>query len=194
MTREQIEQTLGEYLSVDTVIWLGDGHPLDRDTDGHVDAIAQYVRPGVILLDAPADPTDLNHAAGQDNLKRLRAAHDAAGRPIEVVVFEAGTPSSTAYMNHYLVNGGVIVPADGEPNDDAPPIPTGSWSRCRARPSSRGAADRTASRSRSPSGPRSPSGQPPSSTASTAIATYTSAPPTVSIRRSCLGIGDLPNA
>jgi agmatine deiminase len=119
MTREQIERTLGEYLGVDAVIWLGDGHPLDRDTDGHVDAIAQYIRPGVILLDAPTDPADLNHAAGQDNLKRLRAAHDAAGRPIEVVVFEAGTPSSTAYMNHYLVNGGVIMPADGEPNDEA---------------------------------------------------------------------------
>jgi agmatine deiminase len=34
-------------------------------------------------------------------------------------VFEAGTPSVTAYMNHYLVNGGVIIPADGEPGDDA---------------------------------------------------------------------------
>ena len=117
MTREQIEQTLGDYLGIEHVIWLGQGHPLDRDTDGHVDAIAQYLRPGVILLDAPSDPTDAYHATGQDNLSRLRAAHDAADRPIEVVVFEAGTPSSTAYMNHYLVNGGVIVPADGEPND-----------------------------------------------------------------------------
>ncbi|MGZ5297653.1 MAG: agmatine deiminase family protein [Actinomycetota bacterium] len=119
MTRGQIERTLADYLGVEHVIWLGDGHPLDRDTDGHVDAIAQYLRPGVILLDAPGDPADPNHAAGQDNLGRLRAAHDAAGRAIEVVVFEAGTPSVTAYMNHYVVNGAVIVPADGEPNDDA---------------------------------------------------------------------------
>jgi agmatine deiminase len=119
MTREQIEQTLGDSLGVERVIWLGQGHPLDRDTDGHIDAIAQYLRPGVILLDAPGDPADPYHATGQDNLSRLRTAHDAAGRAIEVVVFEAGTPSSTAYMNHYLVNGGVIVPADGAPNDDA---------------------------------------------------------------------------
>jgi agmatine deiminase len=118
MTREQIARTLGDYLGVSEVIWLGQGHPLDRDTDGHVDAIAQYLRPGAVLLDVPADPGDPYHATGQDNLARLRAAHDAAGRPIEVVPFEAGTPSSTAYMNHYLVNGGVIVPADGEPNDD----------------------------------------------------------------------------
>jgi len=119
MTREQIERTLGDYLGVDHVIWLGQGHPLDRDTDGHVDAIAQYLRPGVILLDAPSDPADPYHATGKDNLTRLRAARDAAGRKIQVEVFEAGTPSTTAYMNHYLVNGGVIVPADGEPGDEA---------------------------------------------------------------------------
>ena len=119
MTREQIEQTLGDYLGVERVIWLGRGHPLDRDTDGHIDAIAQYLRPGVILLDAPSDTADPCYEAGSDNVARLRSAHDAAGRAIEVVVFEAGTPSTTAYMNHYLVNGGVIVPADGEPNDGA---------------------------------------------------------------------------
>lgn len=119
MTREQIERTLGDFLGIEQVIWLGEGHPLDRDTDGHIDGIAQYIRPGVIMLDAPADPSDPNHVPGRENLARLRDAHDAAGRPIEVVVFEAGTPSSTGYLNHYVVNGGVIVPADGEPNDDA---------------------------------------------------------------------------
>ena len=119
LTREDIERILSDFLGVDVVVWLGHGHPLDRDTDGHVDGIAQYVRPGVILLDAPADPNDANHDAGVDNMERLRSAIDAGGRRIEVVPFEAGTPSSTAYMNHYLVNGGLIVPADGEPNDDA---------------------------------------------------------------------------
>jgi agmatine deiminase len=117
MTREQIEQTLGEYLGVDHVVWLGQGHPLDRDTDGHIDAIAQYLRPGAILLEVPSDPADPYHTTGRDNLARLRAAHDAVGREFEVVAFDAGTPAVTAYMNHYLVNGGVVVPADGEPND-----------------------------------------------------------------------------
>ena len=119
LTREDIERILSDFLGVDVVVWLGHGHPLDRDTDGHVDGIAQYVRPGVILLDAPADPNDANHDAGVDNMERLRSGIDAGGRRIEVVPFEAGTPSSTAYMNHYLVNGALIVPADGEPNDDA---------------------------------------------------------------------------
>jgi agmatine deiminase len=117
-SRTRLEVVLGEFLGVDIVIWLGRGHPLDRDTDGHVDGIAQYVGPGRILLDAPGDPQDGNHAAGRDNRDRLRAARDAAGRPIDVIAFDAGTPSATAYLNHYLVNGGLIVPADGEPNDE----------------------------------------------------------------------------
>ncbi len=117
MTREQIEHTLGEYLGIDRVVWLGQGHPLDRDTDGHIDAIAQYLGPGRVLLDVPSDPADPYHANGQDNLARLGAARDAAGRAFQIVELDAGTPAVTAYMNHYLVNGGVIVPADGEPND-----------------------------------------------------------------------------
>jgi agmatine deiminase len=118
MSRAQIERTLGDYLGVDTVIWLGRGHPLDRDTDGHVDAIAQYVAAGRILLLVPADPTDAYHADARDNLERLRKARDATGRSIDVVELDPGTPTSTAYANLYLVNGGVIVPADGESTDE----------------------------------------------------------------------------
>ena len=119
MTREEIERTLGDYLGVDVVVWLGTGSALDRDTDGHIDAIVQYVRPGVVLLWTPADPADPDHASGRDNLRRLREARDAAGRPLEVIAFEPGPPCRTAYMNFYLVNGGVIVPADGNPQDEA---------------------------------------------------------------------------
>jgi agmatine deiminase len=119
MTRERIEETLGEYLGVDLVIWLGRGSALDRDTDGHVDAIAQYVRPGVVLMWTPSDPSDPDHASGRENLARLRGARDAAGRTLEVIEFEPGSASSTAYMNFYVANGGVIVPADGNSQDEA---------------------------------------------------------------------------
>jgi agmatine deiminase len=119
MSRAEIEHTLGTYLGVDRVIWLGQGDPLDRDTDGHVDGIDQYVQPASVLLWAPADPADDNHAAGRDNLARLRASLDARGRRIDVIEFDPGTPTSTLYANCYLVNGGVIVPADGEPTEGA---------------------------------------------------------------------------
>jgi len=117
MDREQIEQTLRDYLGIDVVVWLGKGHHLDRDTDGHVDAIAQYVRPGVVLLHVPADPQDPDHESGRDNLERLRAARDARGRAFEVLEFEPGA-SVAAGLNLYLCNGGAIVPTDGADSDD----------------------------------------------------------------------------
>ena len=39
LPREQIEAILRDHLGVEKVLWLGRGHPLDRDTDGHVDGI-----------------------------------------------------------------------------------------------------------------------------------------------------------
>ena len=116
--------------------------------------IAQYLRPGSVLLDVPGDPADPYHAIGQDNLARLHAAHDSAGRALEVLAFDAGTPAVTAYMNHYLVNGGVMVPADGYPNDEGVLVQLKrgvSRTRDRHLPGAsswRVAAGRTASRSR----------------------------------------------
>jgi agmatine deiminase len=117
MTREQIERTLREYLGVNTIVWLGRGHSLDRDTDGHVDGIAQYVRPGVVILHLPADPQDPDHEPGKDNLRRLNEARDARGRAFEVIAFEPGA-SIAAGLNLYLCNGAAIVPTDGAETDE----------------------------------------------------------------------------
>jgi len=117
MTREQIEETLREYLGVDVIVWLGRGHHLDRDTDGHVDGIAQYVRPGVVILHAPADPRHPDHGSGQENLRRLREARDARGGAFEVIPFEPGE-ARAAGLNLYLCNGAAIVPVDGSPSDE----------------------------------------------------------------------------
>jgi agmatine deiminase len=49
LSQAEVNQYLREYLGVEKILWLGEGIVGD-DTDGHIDAIAQYVRPGVILL------------------------------------------------------------------------------------------------------------------------------------------------
>ena len=122
LSRGQIEEILRDYLGVETVVWLGNGHSTDRDTDGHVDGIAQYVRPGVLMLLAPADPRDPDHESGKDNLRRLRAAHDAKGRAFEVIAFDPGPPNGLSYMNFYLANGGVVAPVVGRPEEDEPAL------------------------------------------------------------------------
>lgn len=50
LSQEQLEQNLCDYLGVSKVVWLPMGWTEDDDTDGHVDNLAMFVRPGVVAL------------------------------------------------------------------------------------------------------------------------------------------------
>ncbi len=126
LSREQIEQHLRAHLGVRQVIWLGQGLE-DDETDGHVDNLACFVRPGVVLALSTDDPDDGNYAALQDNLARLRAATDAAGRSLEIVevpqparrTAEDGRRLALSYVNFYIANGGVVMPSFEDAKDEA---------------------------------------------------------------------------
>ncbi len=142
LTREQIEQHLRDYLNVDKVIWLGKG--IDpEETNGHVDDVACFVRPGVVLAAVTEDEDDWRYELLQDNLRVLRAATDAKGRQLEVhtvpmpAIMEVteeeawgvdsaegsiprrpGDKTAASYLNFLIVNGGIILPTFDDPNDD----------------------------------------------------------------------------
>ena len=84
LSREQIERALLDYLGAEKVVWLGRG-VYEDETDGHVDNLACFARPGVVLLTWSEDESDPQHAISRDALDRLEAATDARGRPFEVV-------------------------------------------------------------------------------------------------------------
>ena len=74
LSREEIEAALREHLGVERIVWLGQGLVEDRDTDGHVDLIASFIRPGQVLLQTVAtDNPNFEHC--EENRARL------AGRP-----------------------------------------------------------------------------------------------------------------
>jgi len=83
-SRQQIEETLFDYLGAEKMIWLGGGVYND-ETDGHIDNLACFVRPGVVLLTWTDDQSDPQHAISRDALERLQSAKDARGRTLEVV-------------------------------------------------------------------------------------------------------------
>jgi agmatine deiminase len=121
--REEMEELLRQYLGVRKILWLNGGVE-DDDTDGHIDNVACFARPGLVLALASSDPSDGNHATLSDNLQRLRAAADAAGRPIEVLPIEQprrqmedGRRLALSYINFYIANGAVIIPAFEDPQD-----------------------------------------------------------------------------
>jgi agmatine deiminase len=121
--RADYERLFASALGCTKTIWLGEGCVGD-DTHGHVDDIARFVAPGVLVLAHEADPADENHARSLDNLHRLTGATDATGAPIRVVtlpypraVMMDGQRLPASYANFYIGNGVVIVPTFNDPND-----------------------------------------------------------------------------
>ena len=125
MSRERAEELLGEYLGIERVIWLGGGLVEDRDTDGHSDNVVQFVKPGVVLTQMAPDRSNPNWDVLNDNRARLAAATDARGRKLEIVEMPvlpyaevAGEKFVVPYTNYYPVNGGIIAPLLGQPDDE----------------------------------------------------------------------------
>ena len=141
LTREEIEEQLRAYLGAERVIWLGKGIDPD-ETNGHVDDVACFVRPGVVLAGITDDQDDWRYQLLQDNLQTLQEATDAKGRKLEIhtvpmpaimevtkdeawgvdtaegsIPRRAGDKTAASYLNFLIVNGGVILPAFGDPND-----------------------------------------------------------------------------
>jgi agmatine deiminase len=124
MSKAQAERILRDYLGAERVIWL-QAYP-DRDTDGHVDGIAQYVKPGVIALQVVSDRADVQHRYSVENLRRLEESRDAADRQLNVLPVEPvgyvtvdGEEYDIPYLNFYLANGAVIAPVGDRRSDDA---------------------------------------------------------------------------
>ena len=122
LTRDGYETVFREYLGIRETIWLGEGCVGD-DTHGHIDDIARYVAPDVIVLAYEQDPADENHRRSSDNMRRLELAGASAGAlrvaklpyPRPVVMNGERLPAS--YANFYIANGVVIVPTFNDPND-----------------------------------------------------------------------------
>jgi agmatine deiminase len=117
MTREQIEQGLRDHLGAERVIWLGQGLVEDRDTDGHVDLIAAFTRPGEVLLQTPPPGTPSHERMAENRSRVVGAGLDVVDFPILPAVQVGGEEVAVSHMNFYLCNGGAIVPVAGVDSD-----------------------------------------------------------------------------
>jgi agmatine deiminase len=141
LSREQIVAHLRDYLGVEQVIWLGRGIDPD-ETNGHIDDVACFVKPGVVLAAVTEDKADWRYELLQDNLRRLQLATDARGRRLDVLTMpmpaimeitadeawgvdaaegsiprRAGDKTAASYLNFLIVNGGVVLPVFDDPLD-----------------------------------------------------------------------------
>ncbi len=119
LDRDEIARRLTDTFGLQRIVWLGEGLIEDRDTDGHVDLIAAFTRPGQVLLQTVPDDNP-NSERLLENRARLR---DAGIAVIELphlpYVEVAGQTVAAGYLNLYLCQDAVIVPVTGADTDPA---------------------------------------------------------------------------
>ena len=119
-----LDARLRYALGAERVIWLDRGLQNDH-TDGHIDTLARFVAPGVVVCMEPA-AGDPNRDALREIQADLTAATDARGRRLDVVALPSpgavldasGALLPASYTNFYIGNSAVVVPTYGVAADD----------------------------------------------------------------------------
>ncbi|HGM5580998.1 TPA: agmatine/peptidylarginine deiminase [Pseudomonas putida] len=129
LSKADFEACFARLLGIRKTIWLpGDPQYVTGDmTDGHVDGVCAFARPGVLLVDATHEQGSVYADVARENRRALELARDAQGRRFELLdLFEASAAVDkdaevfcASYTNFYLANGAVIMPAYGIDADQA---------------------------------------------------------------------------
>ncbi|GLH73330.1 hypothetical protein GETHLI_18320 [Geothrix limicola] len=121
-----LEAALRKDLGAEKVLWLDEGLINDH-TDGHIDTLARFVAPGVVVCMEARDAGDPNAATLARLASDLEAMTDARGRKLKVLRIpspgalenEDGELMPASYVNFYIGNRSVVVPTYGTPHDEA---------------------------------------------------------------------------
>jgi agmatine deiminase len=120
LSRDEIEAKVKAAFGASKVLWVKEGL-LNDHTDGHIDTIARFVAPGVVVAMHSESESDPNAAVLASIVAELRAMTDAKGRPLTVITVpspgrvedEDGEVMPASYVNFYIANTTVIVPTYG---------------------------------------------------------------------------------
>ncbi|MDW7730021.1 MAG: agmatine deiminase [Bacillota bacterium] len=141
LSREQIEDYLKKYLNLKKIIWLPRGC-FNDETDGHVDNLCCFSRPGEVILNWTDDKNDPQYPISLEAFEILSNVTDAQGKKLKVhqlhqpkpVIISAeecrgvdhvegsiprqeGDRLAASYVNFYIANGGIVMPLFGDPQD-----------------------------------------------------------------------------
>ncbi len=126
ISKQKVEAEFARTLGIEKVIWLP-GDPYETGTNGHVDGIACFAGAGKVLFEESADRSGKYFDVTARNRAALEGLTDARGRKIELCFMREGKRReakatanfsySTSYINFYIANGGIVMPALGGDGD-----------------------------------------------------------------------------
>lgn len=126
-TKADVEAELTRTVGARKVIWLKRGLTRDSErfgTRGHVDIVATFTAPGRLLVHDQRDDGHPDSVVSAEVIDLLSHETDADGRALEIVRLPA--PKTLAdevgwvdysYVNHFVLNGGVIACSFDDPVD-----------------------------------------------------------------------------
>jgi agmatine deiminase len=125
MDEQDVEVFLSDALGVRRVIWIDRGL-LNDHTDGHVDNIARFVSPGVVVCQSPTGADDPHAERHSEIAAALKGQRDARGRMLQVIEIPSpgrvlgldGEIVPASHMNFIIGNASVVVPTYGTPSAD----------------------------------------------------------------------------
>ena len=131
MDRDEIERQLLRRLHARRVVWLDHGILSGDDTDGHIDTIVRCA-PGDTLLHVSCDNKGDEHYDDFKALERqLTDLQTLDGRPYQLLplpmpdaIYEEDFRLPATYANFVILNGAVLVPTYGQPDNDELAIQT----------------------------------------------------------------------
>jgi len=120
MTPDDVRGLLGDALGARAVIWIARGL-LNDHTDGHVDNIARFAAPGVVVCQSPSGADDPHAERLEEIAAFLKQQRDARGRMLQVIQIpspgrvedEDGEVVPASHMNFIIGNATVVVPTYG---------------------------------------------------------------------------------
>lgn len=125
LSESEIEARLKELFGLHRVLWLHHGYLAGDDTDSHIDTLARFCSPDTIAYVHCDDPADEHFEAMQRMEQELRAFKTSEGNPYNLIplpwpdaCFAAdGHRLPATYANFLIINGAVLVPTYGLPQD-----------------------------------------------------------------------------
>ena len=124
MERDEMTRRLLDAFHAERVLWLDHGYLEGDDTDAHVHTLARFAPGDAIVFQACDDMADPHYDQLARMHEELTALRTLDARPYRLhalpwarAIVDEGRRLAASYANYLVVDGGVVIPSYGDPND-----------------------------------------------------------------------------